>query len=149
MIGPELDKVGANRSPEWLLTHFKNPSAVTPGSAMPPIKASEADLDALTLYVLSFTGEPLSAYYVSMKTIPGPPAGAGFLKKKAVWLSQPGRQGRHLGPALDEVAKRARPCLDCRAFPRPASDHPWLADAPVQLYRTGNPRVDRIPALTL
>ena len=107
VIGPELDQVGANRSPDWLLKHFKNPAAVTPGSAMPPIKANEADLEALTLYVLSFTGEPLSAYYVSMKTIPGVPAGRRLFQEKGCQDCHAiAGKGGNIGPALDEVAKR-------------------------------------------
>jgi mono/diheme cytochrome c family protein len=110
VIGPELDKVGASRSPEWLLKHFKNPAAVTPGSAMPPIKASDADLDALTLYVLSFTDEPLSAYYVSMKTIPGPAAGRRLFEEKGcLGCHSIGGKGGNIGPALDEVSKRRDP----------------------------------------
>jgi mono/diheme cytochrome c family protein len=107
LVGPELEKVGASRSPEWLLKHFKNPASVTPGSAMPPIKASDADLDALTLYVLSFTGEPLSAYYVSMKTIPGPIAGRRLFEEKGcLGCHSIAGKGGNMGPALDEVAKR-------------------------------------------
>ena len=107
IIGPELDRVGANRSPEWLLKHFKNPASVTAGSAMPPIKATDADLQALTLYVLSFTGEPLSAYYVSMKTIPGPAAGRRlFAEKGCQDCHAVGGKGGNIGPALDQVAKR-------------------------------------------
>ncbi len=110
LIGPELDRVGAHRSPEWLIKHFKNPAAATPGSAMPPIKAGEADLEALTLYVLSFTGEPLSAYYVSMKTIPGVPAGRRlFQNKGCADCHSLGGKGGNLGPALDQVAKRHPP----------------------------------------
>jgi mono/diheme cytochrome c family protein len=107
VIGPELDNVGASRSPEWLLKHFKNPAAVTPGSAMPPIQASEADLDELTLYVLSFTGEPLSAYHVSMKTIPGPAAGRRLFDEKGCFgCHSVGGKGGNIGPALDQVAQR-------------------------------------------
>jgi mono/diheme cytochrome c family protein len=107
VLGPELDKVGASRSADWLLKHFKNPSAVTPGSAMPPIKANDSDLAALTLYVLSFTGEPLSAYYVSMKTIPGPLAGRRLFEEKGcIGCHSIGGKGGSVGPALDEVAKR-------------------------------------------
>jgi cbb3-type cytochrome oxidase cytochrome c subunit len=120
MIGPELDKVGANRSPEWLLQHFKNPATVTPGSAMPPIKASEADLDALTLYVLSFTGEPMGAYYVSMKTIPGPAVGRRlFQEKGCLGCHSVGGKGGNLGPALDEVAKRHDPAWIVAHFKNP------------------------------
>jgi mono/diheme cytochrome c family protein len=107
IIGPELDRVGANRTPEWLMKHFKNPATVTPGSAMPPIKASDADLKALTLYVMSFTGEPLSAYYVSMKTIPGVPAGRRLFQEKGCGDCHAlGGKGGTIGPALDQVGKR-------------------------------------------
>ena len=107
VIGPELEKVGASRSPEWLLAHFKTPSAITPGSAMPAIKSSEDDLDALTLYVLSFTGETMGAYYVSAKTIPGPVVGRRLFEEKGcIGCHSLGGKGGTIGPALDEVAKR-------------------------------------------
>ncbi len=110
MIGPELDKVGASHSPEWLMKHFKNPAAVSPGSGMPPIQASDADLDALTLYVLSFTGEEMSAYYVSMKSIPGQLAGRRlFQEKGCIGCHSIGGQGGKVGPALDGVGKRRSP----------------------------------------
>ena len=125
VIGPELEKVGANRSPQWLLTHFKNPAAVTPGSAMPPIKASEADLNALTLYVLSFTGEPLSAYYVSMKTIPGPQAGRRlFAEKGCIGCHSVAGKGGKTGPALDDAAKRHDAAWISAHFKNPAAMTP-------------------------
>jgi mono/diheme cytochrome c family protein len=110
VIGPELDRVGATRSPEWLLKHFKNPAAVTPGSAMPPLGAGDADLQALTLYVMSFTGEPLSAYYVSMKTLPGTLAGRRLYEERGCpsCHSLAGKGG-NIGPPLDQVAKRRDP----------------------------------------
>lgn len=125
VIGPELDNVGANRSPEWLLQHFKNPSAVTPGSAMPPIKASEADLEDLTLYVLSFTGEPLSVYYVSMKTIPSPAEGRRLFEEKGcLGCHSVGGKGGNIGPALDEVAKRHDPAWIVAHFNNPQAITP-------------------------
>ena len=125
VVGPELDNVGASRSPEWLLKHFKNPAAVTPGSAMPPIQASDADLDDLTLYVLSFTGEPLSAYYVSMKTIPGPAAGRRLFEEKGCFgCHSVGGKGGDLGPALDQVAKRHEPQWIVAHFQNPQAISP-------------------------
>jgi mono/diheme cytochrome c family protein len=125
VIGPELDKVGASRNAEWLLAHFKNPSTVTPGSAMPPIKASEADLDLLTLYVLSFTGEDLSAYYVSMKTIPGPAAGRRlFGEKGCQGCHSLGGKGGAVGPALDKVGERHDPAWILAHFKNPPAVSP-------------------------
>jgi len=125
VIGPELDRVGATRSPEWLLKHFKNPAAVTAGSAMPPIGAGEADLQALTLYVMSFTGEPLSAYYVSMKTLPGTLAGRRLYEERGCpsCHSLAGKGGK-LGPPLDQVAKRHDPQWLIAHFKNPQAISP-------------------------
>ena len=125
MIGPELDKVGARRRPEWLIKHFKDPAAVTPGSAMPPTRASEADLDALTLYVLSFTDEELSAFYVSMTTIPSPAAGRRlFQERGCLDCHSVGGKGATIGPALDEVAKRHDPQWIVAHFRNPEAVSP-------------------------
>lgn len=125
VIGPELDKAGANHSPEWLIKHFKNPAAVSPGSAMPPIHVSDDDLDALTLYVLSFTGEDLSEYYVSMKTIPGAQAGERlFAEKGCIGCHSIGGKGGNVGPALDQVAARRSPDWIMQHFRNPQSVSP-------------------------
>jgi nitric oxide reductase subunit C len=125
VLGPELERVGANRSPEWLMRHFKNPAAVTPGSAMPPLKATDADLNALTLYVLSFTGETLSSYFVSMKTIPGPQAGRRLFEEKGcIGCHAVGGKGGTVGPALDEVGKRHDPQWISAHFRNPVAVSP-------------------------
>jgi nitric oxide reductase subunit C len=51
--GPELTKVGARRDREWLFGHFKEPRKFVPNSAMPPVTASDADLEQLTAYMLT------------------------------------------------------------------------------------------------
>jgi mono/diheme cytochrome c family protein len=107
VIGPELDGVGARRNAEWLAKHFRDPGAVTPNSAMPPMKINDEELDSLTLYMLSLTGERLSAYHVSMKTLPGPEAGKRlFAEKGCIGCHSLGGVGGKIGPALDEVSKR-------------------------------------------
>jgi len=106
-IGPDLDTVGATRSPEWLAKHFKAPAEVTTGSAMPPVTVGDADVDALTLYMLSLTGERMSDYYVSMKTLPGLEAGRRlFAEKGCIGCHSIGGKGGKVGPPLDEVGKR-------------------------------------------
>jgi len=125
IIGPELDGVGAKHSPEWLIKHFKNPAAVTPGSAMPPIHIKDGDLDALTLYVLSFTGEELSEYFVSMKTIPGPQVGRRLVEEKGcMGCHTIAGKGGTVGPALDKVAERRTPEWIMEHFRNPQSVSP-------------------------
>lgn len=106
-VGPELDKVGAKRSPEWLAQHFKTPGKIVPGSGMPPLKRSEAEIEALTLFMLGQTGEGLTEYYVSMKTIPGPELGQRLFEQKGcIGCHSVGGTGGKVGPALDGVTKR-------------------------------------------
>ena len=99
LTGPELDKVGARHSPEWLKEHFLSPATVTPGSAMPPQKFSEPDLDAITLYMLSQVGETTPGYYASMKVIPSVGRGAAIVPAEGLHrLPLRRRQGRHDWP---------------------------------------------------
>lgn len=46
-VGPVLDRVANRRSGAWLRRWLKNPAEVKPGTAMPNLQFSEADLDRL------------------------------------------------------------------------------------------------------
>jgi len=50
-IGPDL-AAGTHRSAAWMIQHFKRPSAMVPGSAMPPIQLSNAQLNSLAAFLL-------------------------------------------------------------------------------------------------
>lgn len=52
-VGPDLSYVGDRRDRDWLTRHFRNPQSVVPGSVMPPVNASDDDIEALTAYMLS------------------------------------------------------------------------------------------------
>ncbi len=110
IIGPDLDKVGARRSPEWLKKHFLSPATVTPGSGMPPQKFSEPELEAITLFMLSQTGEMVPGYYASMKVIASPDEGQRlFQQKGCIGCHSLGGKGGAVGPALDDVGLRRAP----------------------------------------
>lgn len=124
-IGPELDKVGARRSPEWLKKHFVTPSAVTAGSAMPPQKFSDDDLEAIVLFMLSQTGESAPGYYASMKAIPSAEQGQRlFVQKGCIGCHSVGGMGGKVGPALDDVAVRRTPEWIMQHFRDPQSVTP-------------------------
>ena len=57
-VGPELTNEGTRgRSDEWLVGHFKDPSAYTPGSVMPSFnQLTEAKLHALTVFLQNEKG---------------------------------------------------------------------------------------------
>jgi len=125
LVGPELDKVGARRSPGWLKEHFLSPSTVTPGSGMPPQKFSEPDLDAITLYMLSQVGETTPGYYASMKVIPSIAAGQRlFQEKGCIGCHSIAGKGGTVGPALDDVGLRRSPDWMMQHFREPQAVTP-------------------------
>lgn len=125
IIGPELDKVGARRSPEWLKKHFLAPSAVTAGSAMPPQKFSDSDLDAIVLFMLSQTGESAPGYYASMKVIPSAEQGQRlFVQKRCIGCHMVAGVGERIGPPLDDVGLRRSPEWIMQHFRDPESVAP-------------------------
>jgi mono/diheme cytochrome c family protein len=54
-VGPDLSVEGTRgRSEAWLIGHFKNPSAYTPGSIMPSFKnLTDEQLQALTVFLMN------------------------------------------------------------------------------------------------
>jgi mono/diheme cytochrome c family protein len=124
-IGPELDRVGARRSPDWLRQHFLEPAAVTPGSGMPPQKFSEPDIDAIVMFMLSQTGANLPGFYASMKVIPSIDEGRRlFQQKGCIGCHTVGGHGGKVGPVLDDVALRRKPEWMMQHFRDPQSVSP-------------------------
>lgn len=125
VVGPELDKVGARRSPDWLRAHFLEPAAVTPGSGMPPQKFSDPDVEAIVLFMLSQTGADLPGFYASMKVIPSAAQGRHlFQQKGCIGCHSLGGQGGKIGPSLDDVATRRKPEWIVQHFRDPQSVSP-------------------------
>jgi len=51
--GPDLTKTGSRHDREWFIGHFKNPEQYVKNSAMPPVTASEQDIEQLATYMLT------------------------------------------------------------------------------------------------
>ena len=51
-IGPDLAGAAIRKTGTWMIQHFKRPSAMVPGSAMPPIQLSDAQLNTLAAFLL-------------------------------------------------------------------------------------------------
>jgi ubiquinol-cytochrome c reductase cytochrome b subunit len=54
-LGPDLTQTSIHRNAAWMIQHFKGPSAMRPGSAMPPIELSEEQLSSLAAFLLKLT----------------------------------------------------------------------------------------------
>jgi ubiquinol-cytochrome c reductase cytochrome b subunit len=55
--GPNLATAREHKNAAWMIKHFRNPNAVVPGSNMPPILLSDANLNALAAFLLKLTPE--------------------------------------------------------------------------------------------
>ena len=125
VLGPELDKVGARRSAEWLKKHFLAPASVTPGSAMPPQKFSETNLQAIILFMISQTGESAPGYYASMKVLPNTHEGQRlFQQKGCIGCHSVAGKGGNVGASLDDVGLRRAPEWMIQHFREPQSVTP-------------------------
>jgi len=54
-LGPNLATVKAHKSATWMIEHFKNPAQVIPGTHMPPIQLTDAQLNTLAAFLLKLT----------------------------------------------------------------------------------------------
>jgi len=52
-VGPELAFTAAQRDQAWLMTHFRDPKSLVPGSVMPPYPLPAQTFESLTAYLLS------------------------------------------------------------------------------------------------
>ena len=52
-LGPDLTHVGGKRDADWLMRHFKDPQAVSPGSIMPKVMLQDKELKELTDYMMN------------------------------------------------------------------------------------------------
>lgn len=104
-VGPDLTQMPANhRNPAWMVPHFKAPAEVAPGSAMPPVRLKDSELNALSLFVLRLTPENemdlLSAPVYAVK-------GATLYQDSHCSACHQLRgNGMKIGPALDGVGDR-------------------------------------------
>lgn len=60
-IGPDLTHTAIHRNAAWMIQHFKSPSGVRPGSPMPAIQLTDAQLNTLAAFLLKLTPQNASA----------------------------------------------------------------------------------------
>jgi ubiquinol-cytochrome c reductase cytochrome b subunit len=51
-VGPDLTRISIRKDAAWMIEHFKHPAALRPGSSMPPIQLSGAQLNSLAAFLL-------------------------------------------------------------------------------------------------
>jgi sulfur oxidation c-type cytochrome SoxX len=91
LVGPELDQVVGQETPEWLEKHFRDPRAVTPGSRMPRLNLLDDEIKALTAYMESIAVLPYTKNAPKL-----------FAENCAVCHTIRG-QGGNVGPNLSKI----------------------------------------------
>jgi ubiquinol-cytochrome c reductase cytochrome b subunit len=56
-VGPDLTRISINKDAAWMIAHFKRPSEVRPGTSMPPIRLSDAQLNSLAAFLLKLNNQ--------------------------------------------------------------------------------------------
>jgi len=60
-VGPDLTNISIHKDAAWMIQHFKRPSALRPGTSMPPIQLSDTQLNSLAAYLLKLNPDNATA----------------------------------------------------------------------------------------
>jgi mono/diheme cytochrome c family protein len=149
-IGPAFDLVPTRHDPQWIIAHFKNPQAMTPGSLMPQFNFSEQETRALTEFLLSLSDTNVIGFLKTRGTMTpiergkdtyrkygcagchGPEGQGGVPNPNAKTAEQvPGLKYVSEGYTRDELIKRVLdgqreiPIMDQKRPPAPLYMPPW------------------------
>jgi ubiquinol-cytochrome c reductase cytochrome b subunit len=128
--GPNLATVTPRKPADWMIAHFKNPSQLIPGSNMPPIHLTDAQLNALSSLLLRIT--PENAVSVS-EAPPEAVRGADiYVANGCASCHKVNGMGGDLGPSLNGVASRRTPEWIKKHFITPAALSPRSVMPPFQ-----------------
>jgi ubiquinol-cytochrome c reductase cytochrome b subunit len=103
-IGPDLTRNPIRRDAAWMIRHFRHPSQVRPGSSMPAIQLSDAQLNSLAAFLLKLNADNASAIENAPEF-----ATAGALVFQANSCADchlVNGAGMKVGPPLNGLAKR-------------------------------------------
>jgi ubiquinol-cytochrome c reductase cytochrome b subunit len=60
-VGPDLTAKTIHKDAAWMIQHFKRPSAMRPGTSMPPIQLNDSQLNALAAFLIKLNDRNASA----------------------------------------------------------------------------------------
>jgi ubiquinol-cytochrome c reductase cytochrome b subunit len=60
-LGPDLTQTSIHRDAAWMIQHFKQPGLVRPGTSMPAIALSDAQLNSLAAFLLKLNSRNATA----------------------------------------------------------------------------------------
>lgn len=128
--GPDLASVPIKKSAAWMIEHFKRPSAMVPGSSMPPIQLSTAQLNALAAFLLKLT--PGNAEALANAPDFAVEAGLHYQSNNCGACHQVNGVGMTIGPPLNGLARRRTKTWVVRHFANPQALSPGSIMPPYQ-----------------
>ncbi len=116
-IGPDLTASTIHKSAAWMIQHFKRPSVLVPGTAMPPIQLSDKQLNALAAFLLKLNSRNATA----LRSAPDfAVAGAlVYQSSNCGACHMINNVGMKIGPPLNGLARRRTPSWVERHFREP------------------------------
>jgi ubiquinol-cytochrome c reductase cytochrome b subunit len=138
-LGPDLVTKAKNRDAGWLIAHFKNPSAQVPGSAMPPVQLSTAEMNSLAAFLLKLS--PANAAALEATPAAAVDGALIYQKHQCGACHVVNGVGAKLGPPLNGlVQRRSREWVE-EHFANPQKLSPGTTMPP---YRFSSRDLDRI-----
>ena len=143
-LGPDLINRTRTRDIGWLTTHFRNPAAIKPGSQMPPVNLTTAELNALAALLMKLTPE-------NAKSLESAPAfaleGAMIYQKQQCGICHMvNGMGTKLGPPLNGLSTRRDRAWIEEHFVNPQKLSPGTSMPP---YKFNSRDMDRITSYLL
>jgi ubiquinol-cytochrome c reductase cytochrome b subunit len=130
-VGPDLTHASIHKDAAWMIQHFKRPSVMRPGSSMPPIQLSDAQLSSLAAFLLKLNPDNAAA----LGDAPGF-AAAGALVYQANHCAachMVNGIGSQVGPPLNGLAQRRSVNWVEEHFARPQQLSPGSMMPPYRL----------------
>jgi ubiquinol-cytochrome c reductase cytochrome b subunit len=129
--GPDLASVPIKKTAAWMIEHFKHPAAMVPGSSMPAIQLTDAQLNALAAFLLRLT--PRNAEALSHAPDFAVQAALLFQTKNCGSCHQVNGVGMNMGPPLNGLARRRAKTWVAQHFANPQALSPGSFMPPYQL----------------
>ena len=140
-VGPDLASVPIKKSAAWMIAHFKHPAAMVPGSSMPAIQLSDAQLNALAAFLLKLT--PRNAEALSNAPDFAVQAALLYQAKSCGSCHQANGVGMKIGPPLNGLARRRTRTWVAQHFANPEALSPGSFMPP---YRFSQREMDNLVA---
>ncbi len=102
-VGPALASITVHRSPDWMISHFKNPSRLVPGTSMPPIHLSDDQLTALAAFLLRVS--PKNAHALEFAPNDVVQGAMIYQANQCGTCHTANGEGMKVGPALNGLSK--------------------------------------------